>query len=184
MIESLGGITATAVVAAGVLTATSVAATAGTIPRFSAGYVCTVPILGPRAVTVNASLTAIPDRPVARHPIRFRLNIAGLGLQSPISIASWTAAATIDVGGAQTTSFQVTGAGGTVRPGRPVTGVLTGKWTPRVAGTDQLRGGNVTITASVRPLGDVTIPCVPSSPRPVAATLAVAPSAYQLRFSR
>jgi hypothetical protein len=180
MIEPLGGIAIATLAAIGGLTPASAGAMRdGTaVPngvRFSAGYVCTVPILGPRTVLVNAELTAIPDHAVARRPVRFRLHITGLGLRSPISIASWRATATIEVSGAQTTSFQLTGAGGTVAPRQPVTGTLTGDWTPRAAGTDQLRGGPVTITAAVPPLGDATIPCTPTPPRPTAGTLTVTP---------
>jgi hypothetical protein len=42
---------------------------------FSAGYTCSVPVLGARPVTVAGALAASPYRPVAGRPVHFQLHI-------------------------------------------------------------------------------------------------------------
>jgi hypothetical protein len=143
---------------------------------FSAGYTCTVPVLGARSVTMSGTLTAWPSRPAVNTRTRFRLHISSLSLRSPVAINSWSAAAEIDVSGAQSASFRLAGSGASLPAHQPVTGDLAGYWTPRVRGTHELRAGNVTLRANMPLLGDVTALCTPNAPRPVLATLTVAPS--------
>jgi hypothetical protein len=140
---------------------------------FSALYTCTVPVLGARQVTIVGSLTAEPVRPVVGQPVRFQLHISGLSLWSPVPIETWSAAAVIEVGGAQTGSFRLTGSGGPVAPRRPVTADLTGDWTPRVRGTDRFRGGDVVIKGRISRLGGATVPCTPSGSHPQLGFLTV-----------
>ncbi len=147
---------------------------------FSAAYSCSVPVLGTRPVVISGTLTASPERTAAGAPVRFRLHIASLSLQSPVVLNSWSATARINVGGAQTASFRLTGSGGPVPPHQPISGDLTGVWGPKAHGIDQLKGGDVTIRANVPVLGNVISLCVPRSPRPVLETLTVVPSAHDI----
>lgn len=169
---AVAAIALSAATVAGTVTATERPARADT---FLAAYTCTVPILGARPVTIHGSLTADPARAVVNQPIRFRLHISRLSLQSPVAIDEWTATAEVDVAGAQDTSFRVEGTGGAVLPHRPVTGALFGSWTPRAQGTDHFRGGRVMISARVARLGVLTASCTPNTPRPVMETVTVMP---------
>lgn len=165
-------LTASTVLALGGLGAVALEAPAHA-SDFSAAYTCTLPLSGAQAVTITGSLTASPKPATAGSPVQFKLHIANLSLSSPLAIKSWSATAAIDASGAQTASFQVTGSGGAVPANSPITGDLSGSWTPTASGTDQFQGGNVTVKASVTLLGNVTIPCTPNAPRPVAETLTV-----------
>ena len=139
---------------------------------FSAAYTCTFPLQGDQAVTITGSLTASPNPSTVNTPTHFQLNFS-TDLTSPVDINSWSATADIDATGAETATFQMTGSGGAVPANQPISGELAGDWTPTAAGTDQFQGGNITINANVALLGDVTVPCTPSDPRPVAETLTV-----------
>jgi hypothetical protein len=75
--------------------------------------------------------------------------------------------------GAETAQFPVTGTGGPIPANQPIGGVLHGTWAPSVAGTDEVRGGDVAVTANVVLIGDVSLTCTPDEPRPVGATLTV-----------
>jgi hypothetical protein len=173
MMKSLGkqAMAASTVVALGSVGAVAIQAHAHAA-GFSAGYTCRVPVLGAKPVTINGTLTA-PGRTTTNTPARFHLHISSLSLRSPVTINSWNATARIDVTGAQTASFRLRGSGGSVPAHQPITGDLAGVWVPRARGTDQLRAGNVTIKANISPLGDVTVACTPTDPRPVAKTLVV-----------
>jgi hypothetical protein len=138
----------------------------------SAPYTCTTP-LGSQAVSIQASLTATPDPATAGGEIAFELNVSQLGLTAPLTVNSWTATAALDVSGAETAQFPVTGTGGPIPANQPIGGVLHGTWAPSVAGTDEVRGGDVAVTANVVLIGDVSLTCTPDEPRPVGATLTV-----------
>ncbi len=172
MTKSLGGAAVAGLILGGAFVVQPAAASA-----FSAGYVCSVPVLGARPVLISGTLTASPERTQAGAAVRFRLHISALSLQSPVVLNSWSATAGIDVGGAQTASFRLTGSGGPVPPHQPISGDLTGVWVPRAHGVDRLKGGDVTIKASVPVLGNVISLCVPKAPRPVIETLTVLSSA-------
>jgi hypothetical protein len=139
---------------------------------FSAEYTCTLPLEGAQPVTLTGSLTASPNPSTVNTPTNFQLHFTS-SLTAPVDINSWNATADIDASGAETATFQLTGSGGSVPANQPVSGDLAGDWTPTAAGTDQFQGGNVTINANVALLGDVTVPCTPNDPRPVAETLTV-----------
>jgi hypothetical protein len=140
---------------------------------FSADYTCDVPVSGSQTVTITGSLTASPSPSTTGTSTHFALHISNLSLTSPFKINSWSATADIDASGAETATFQVSGSGGSVPANQPITGDLAGDWTPTAAGTDQFQGGNVTVKANISLLGNVTIPCTPNDPRPVAETLTV-----------
>jgi hypothetical protein len=140
---------------------------------FSAAYTCDIPLSGSQAVTISGSLTASPNPSTTGTSTHFALHISNLSLSSPVKINSWSATGDIDVTGAETASFQVSGGGGSVPANQPITGDLAGDWTPTTAGTDQFQGGDVTVQANLSLLGNVTIPCTPDDPRPVAETLTV-----------
>ncbi|WP_329241166.1 hypothetical protein OG417_41725 [Actinoallomurus sp. NBC_01490] len=147
---------------------------------FSATYTCSVPVLGSRSVTIDGRLTASPERATPGRPVRFQLHISRLNLRTPVAIDSWTAVAEIDVTGAQSTSFRMTGTGGPVTPRQPISGDLFGSWTPRAHGTDHFRGANVALTAKVARVGRLTAGCTPTKPRPLMETVTVtSPSARQ-----
>jgi hypothetical protein len=105
-------------------------------------------------------------------PTGFQLDFQS-DLAAPLDINSWTATADIDVSGAETAGFQLTGSGGAVPAGQSISGSMAGSWTPTAAGTDEFRGGVVTINANVVLLGNVTVPRTPNEPRPVGETLTV-----------
>ena len=140
---------------------------------FSAAYTCDIPLSGSQTVTITGTLTASPNPSTVGTSTHFALHISNLSLSSPVAINSWSATAALDVTGAQSASFSVSGRGGSVPANQPITGDLAGDWTPTAAGTDQVQGGNVTVKASGSLLGTLTIPSTPNSPRPVAETLTV-----------
>jgi hypothetical protein len=174
MSESLGkhAMAAATVVALGGLSAVAVQAPAHAAD-FSAAYTCDVPMLGRKTATINGTLIASPNPATVNRKTHFRLQIPNLSLHSPVTIKSWSATAGIGVSGAETAWFQLTGSGGSVLFRQPITGDLTGDWTPMARGIDRFRGGNVTIRLNVLFLGTHTVSCVPKGPRPVAETLRV-----------
>jgi hypothetical protein len=141
---------------------------------FSADYTCAVPMLGSRTVTLDGWLTS-PGQLAINGSGGFQLHISRLGLGAPVAIGSWTASAWIDVRGAEGTSFQVTGSGGFIPAGQPLSGDLTGDWAPAVSGTDLLSVSSITISVNTAAAGNVMAQCVPNEPRPVAETLTVLP---------
>lgn len=140
---------------------------------FSAAYTCTAPVLGTQTVTIGGTLTATPNPATVGTPVGFALHLTQVSLQAPVAINSWTMTASLDVSGAETASFQVAGSGGSVPANTPITGDLAGSWIPTAAGTDEVRGGTVTVNANVFLLGNVTVTCTPNDPRPVGETLTV-----------
>jgi hypothetical protein len=161
-ISAVGGLGAVAV---------SPPARAGT---FSAGLLCNVPMLGARSAVLDGWLTS-PGRTVVGGTTDFQLHISGLSLASPVPIDSWSASAWIDVGGTESTNFQMTGSGGYVAAGQPLTGDLTGTWTPSVRGPHTMSLSGITISADTATAGSVTVQCTAAGPRPVAEALAVIP---------
>ncbi|GAA0320991.1 hypothetical protein NE235_18425 [Actinoallomurus spadix] len=141
--------------------------------RFSMVYTCAVPLLGDRSVGFDGTLTAAPRRPTAGTFTRVDLHVSRLSLRPPVAVTSWSADADVDVGGAQVTGFRLSGSGGPVSAYDPVTGHLTGGWVPEAIGVDRLRLGKVVLRVSTSSFGDVTVPCSPRRPRPVAETLTV-----------
>jgi hypothetical protein len=141
---------------------------------FSATYSCSIPIVGTESVTVDGALTASPNPATAGSAVSFDLSVASLSLTSPLTINSWSATANVAGTGAESSSFQATGSGGTVSAGSPITNAnLTGSWTPTASGTDQFEIGSFTITANVVLLGNVTAPCTPTGTQPISETLTV-----------
>ncbi|MEV5754863.1 hypothetical protein AB0L00_44270 [Actinoallomurus sp. NPDC052308] len=141
--------------------------------RFSMVYTCAVPILGDRSVQFDGTLTATPDRPTVGTFTRVDLHVSRLSLRPPVAVTSWSAVADVDVAGAQTGAFRLSGSGGPVAAYEPVTGDLAGGWVPRAIGVDRLRLARVVLRVSTAPFGDVVVPCSPREPRPVAETLTV-----------
>ena len=138
----------------------------------SAPYTCTSP-LGTQSVTITGSLTADPNPAAAGTEVAFALEVTDLGLTAPLTINSWSGTVDLDVSGAETAQFQASGSGGPIAANQPITGSLAGAWTPTVAGTDEVTGGDVSIVAQVVLLGSVSLTCTPVEPRPVAETLTV-----------
>ena len=138
----------------------------------SAPYACTSP-LGTQSVTIAASLTATPNPAGAGAPVLFQLHVSNLGLTAPLTVNSWTGTVTLAVSGAETAQFTVAGSGGPIPAFRPITGDLSGSWTPSVPGVDEVRGGGVAITANVALIGKVSLTCTPAQPQPVGETLTV-----------
>jgi hypothetical protein len=149
---------------------------------FTAAYTCTVPVLGSRIVVLDGQLSS-PGQTAVNSPAGFQLNIARLSLGSPVAIDSWYASAWIDVTGAESTSFQLTGSGGFVPAQQPISGSLIGEWAPTAHGTDLLSVSSITISANTAVTGNVAVQCVPYAPRPVAETLTVLPL-YNTGWSR
>lgn len=143
---------------------------------FSATYACSVQGLGTRNVTVNGTLNASPDRSAVGRPIRISLHVSGLSLRSPVALESWSAAAGVEVAGAQNGTLRVAGSGGSVPAREPVSVDLGGVWTPRVRGVDRLRTGSIVIRAKARMIGNVTGVCTPAGSRPYAETVVVGSS--------
>ncbi|GIE97629.1 hypothetical protein [Paractinoplanes rishiriensis] len=138
----------------------------------SAPYECTSP-LGAQSVTITATLTATPNPATVGSPVTFDLEVSDLGLTAPLTVSSWSGTVDLDVSGAETAQFTLTGTGGPIPANQPITGTLTGTWTPTAAGTDEITGGDVTITAQVVLLGSISLTCTPVDPRPVGETLTV-----------
>lgn len=161
---------------AAVVTALPLAVLAAPLPAgaapIAAPYTCVSP-LGTDNVSIAAELVTSPDPATAGSPVEFTLTVTDLGVTAPLRINSWSGTAEVDVTGAETTSFTLSGSGGPIAANDPITGVLEGSWTPSVAGTDSLTGADVAITADVLVLGEVELTCTPDEPRPVAATLTV-----------
>jgi hypothetical protein len=140
---------------------------------FSAAYTCTAPVLGTQSVTIDGSLTASPNPAAAGTPVSFALHLSQISLQAPVAINSWTMTVNLEVSGAETAQFPVTGSGGRVPANQPITGDLSGTWTATTPGTDEVRGADVTVNANVFLLGNVIVNCTPNDPRPVGETLTV-----------
>jgi hypothetical protein len=142
--------------------------------QVTATYSCNVPVAGTESVTVDGSLTATPNPATTGSAVSFDLDITSTNLSSPLAISSWTGTADIAGSGAESSSFTVTGSGGSIPAGQDVSDLnLTGSWTPSVAGTDQFVVGDVTLNADVKLLGNVTVTCTPTGTQPVAETLSV-----------
>ncbi|MCW2862007.1 MAG: hypothetical protein JWP48_3715 [Actinoallomurus sp.] len=176
MITSLGkhAVTVTTVFAIGGLSAVAVQAPARA-SGFSAAYTCNISNLGQTAAVLNGWLTS-PGTTFSG-PSRFLLHISSLNLQSPVPIDSWSATAWINVGGAENTTFQVSGSGGPVPAQGAIAGDLVGDWAPSTGGTDLLSVGGIELTANSAEAGSVPVQCVPNGST-VAEVLRVA-SPYQ-----
>jgi hypothetical protein len=144
---------------------------------FSTTYTCNVPMLGSRTAVLDGWLTS-PGQTAVSRPTGFRLHISSLNMRTPIALHSWSASAWVTVGGAENSAFRMTGSGGYVPAGQPISGDLTGDWSPAVGGTDLLSVGRIKITATTAMTGPVTAHCVANEPGPVAETLSVQPSYY------
>lgn len=140
---------------------------------FSAAYTCTAPILGTQHATIDGSITATPNPATVGTPVGVQLHLAQISLRAPVTINSWTMTSNLDVTGAETAQFAVTGSGGRVPANGPITGDLAGSWTPTAAGTAEIRGADVVVHANVFLLGNITINCTPDEPRPVGETVTV-----------
>lgn len=141
---------------------------------FSATYSCSVPIVGTETATVDGSLTASPNPATAGSAVSFALDVTSISLSSPLAIDSWSATAAIAGSGAESSSFDATGSGGSIPANQAISDVdLTGSWTPSVSGTDTFVIGDITINADVELLGSLTVTCTPSGTQPTAETLTV-----------
>ncbi|GAB2800450.1 hypothetical protein GCM10027176_00580 [Actinoallomurus bryophytorum] len=172
-------VTASAVFALGGLSAITAQAPAQA-SGFSAAYTCNISNLGQVPAVLNGWLSS--PGTAFNGPASFRLHISSLNLQSPIPIDSWSATAWINVGGAENTTFQVAGGGGSVPAQGALAGDLVGDWAPVMGGTDFLRVGGLEITANSAEAGSVPVQCVPNG-APVAEVLRVA-SPYHGRWIR
>jgi hypothetical protein len=172
MKKSLGRRAATVatVIALGGLGVIAAQAPAGA-SAFTAAYTCNS-VLGAQSITVNGTATASPNPTSVNTSTHFTVHV-DTTLSSPLTVNSWSATLTADVSGAQTTSFPLTGSGGSIPANRPISADVAGDWTPTVVGTDQFQGGDLTIRANVAIFGNITATCTPDSPRPVAETLTV-----------
>jgi hypothetical protein len=127
---------------------------------FSAAYTCNISNLGQTQAVLNGWLTS-PGTTFSG-PARFRLHISSLNLQAPLPIDSWSATAWINVGGAENTTFQVSGGGGPVPAQGVIAGDLVGDWAPYMGGTDLLSVGGIELTANSAEAGSVPVQCVPN----------------------
>jgi hypothetical protein len=159
---------ATAIAAGGL--ATVAAQTPARAAGFTSAYTCTVPMVGSRTAVLNGWLSS-PEHTGVGRPTGFQLHIASLSVGAPIAIDSWSASAWVDVSGSENSSFQLTGSGGFVPAGQPLSGDLSGDWAPSVRGLHMLSVSGLTVTANTPSTGNVTAQCVANEPRPVAATL-------------
>jgi hypothetical protein len=171
-VMAVGGLGAIAVQAAGQATARA----AG----FSTTYTCSGPMLGTRSAVLEGWLSS-PGQTAVNQPVGFRLHISSLGLGAPYPLGSWSASARIRVGGAENSAFRVTGSGGYVPVGQPLSGDLSGEWVPAANGPHDLSVGGIAINANT-PGGSLTAYCAATEPRPVAETLSVFP-VYQTGWS-
>jgi hypothetical protein len=141
---------------------------------FSATYSCSVPIVGTKTATVDATLTASPNPATAGSAVSFALDVSSISLAPPLEVYSWSATADITGSGAESSSFDATGTGGELPSGQDISNVdLSGSWTPSTDGTDTFVVGDINIDADVFLLGDVTVSCTPSGTQPTAETLTV-----------
>jgi hypothetical protein len=164
-VMAVGGLGAIAVQAAGQATAQA----AG----FSTAYTCSGPMLGTRTAVLDGWLTS-PGQTAVNQPVGFQLHISSLSLGAPYAIGSWSASARVRVGGAENSAFRLTGSGGFVPVGQPLSGDLSGEWTPTANGSDVLSVGRIEISANTS-AGTLTAYCGATEPRPVAETLSVFP---------
>jgi hypothetical protein len=161
-----------AALAAGTITAVAVQSPA-LADDFSANYTCTGPLIGTSPATIDGTLTATPNPAAAGSPVDFALHIASVSLTAPLPMNSWSITTTMEVNGAETNEFDVTGTGGSVPANTPISGDLAGQFTPSASGDDVVTGGDVTVVTNLFLLGDVTITCTPVEPIPPGVTLTV-----------
>jgi hypothetical protein len=141
---------------------------------FTATYSCSNSLLGTKVVTVDSALTASPSPATAGSPVSFDLSIGSLSLTSPLAINSWSASADVAGSGAESSAFRITGSGGYIPPGQPITdSSLTGSWTPAAAGADEFKIGDITISVNTDLFGNASATCTPTGTEPVAETLTV-----------
>jgi hypothetical protein len=171
MITSFGkyAVAVAAALSAGGL-ATAAAQTPARAAGFTSTYTCTVPMVGSQTAVLNGWLSS-PEHAGVGRPTGFQLHISSLSVDTPIAIDSWSASAWVDVSGSENSSFQMTGSGGFVAAGQPLSGDLSGDWAPSVRGPHVLSISGLTITANTPVTGNVTAQCTANEPRPVAATL-------------
>jgi hypothetical protein len=175
MNHRIGGMSAAV---AAVLALGSAGAVAAQVPAsastISETYSCDVPLAGTETVTANGSLTASPNPATSGSAVSFDLDVTSLSLSSPLAINSWTGTADIAGSGAQTSSFTVSGSGGSIPANQDISNLnFTGSWTPTASGTDDFTVGDVSLVANVELLGNETVTCTPTGTPPVAETLSV-----------
>jgi hypothetical protein len=142
--------------------------------EITATYSCDVPIVGTESITVEGTLTATPNPATTGSAVSFDLDVTSTSLSSPLAINSWSGTADIAGSGAESSSFTVSGSGGSIPAGQDISDLnFTGSWTPSVAGTDQFVVGDVTLNADVELIGSTTVTCTPTGTQPVAETLTV-----------
>lgn len=150
------------------------AAAPASASQVTATYSCAVPTAGTETVTVEGTLTATPNPATAGSAVSFDLDVTSTSLSSPLAINSWSGTADIAGSGAESSSFTVTGSGGSIPANQDISNLnFTGSWTPSAAGTDQFVVGDVTLKADIKLLGNQTVTCTPSGTQPVAETLTV-----------
>ena len=147
---------------------------------FSAAYTCNISNMGQTPAVLTGWLSSPGTSYVG--PGRFRLHITSMNLQAPLPIQSWSATAWINVSGAENSTFQVSGSGGTVPMQGAIAGDLVGSWAPVMGGIDTLSVGGIEITANSAEAGSVPVQCVPNG-APVADVLRVV-SPYHGHWNR
>lgn len=158
---------AAAILALGALGAVAVPAAAQAADSVTATYTCHLPT-GDQTGDFTAEVTLDPAAPVAGQPVNVSVDLTQVPFTSPVQVNSYDATLTINVTGAETTSFDVTKSSDTPIPANdPITVEdMAGTWTPTVAGDDVGTPGNAVVNANVVLLGDVTITCEPAGDVP------------------
>ncbi|MGH3167633.1 MAG: hypothetical protein ACRDN0_17305 [Trebonia sp.] len=106
--------------------------------------------------------------------VSFDLDVTRLSLSSPLAINSWSGTADIAGSGTESSSFTVSGSGGSIPANQDISNLnFTGSWTPTASGTDNFTVGDVTIKANIELIGTQTVTCTPTGTPPVAETLSV-----------
>lgn len=158
---------AAVIVALGALGVLSAPGAAQAATDVTANYTCHLPT-GDQTGDFTASVTLDPAAPTSGSAVNVNVDLTQVPFTSPVQVNNYDATLTINVTGAETSSFTVTKSSDTgFGAGDPITVQgLTGTWTPSAAGDDTGTPAEAVVNANVALLGDVTITCDPNGDVP------------------
>lgn len=158
---------AAAILALGALGTMAVPSAAQAATSVTANYTCHLPT-GDQSGDFTADVTLDPAAPVSGQPVAVTVDLTQVPFTAPVQINNYDATLTINVSGAETSSFTVSKSSDTPIPANdPITVEdMTGTWTPSAAGEDTGTPGSAVVNANVAILGDVTVTCEPNGTVP------------------
>lgn len=158
---------AAAILALGALGVLAAPGAAQAATDVTANYTCHLPT-GDQTGDFTASVTLDPAAPTSGQAVNVTVDLTQVPFTAPVQVNSYDATLTINVTGAETSSFTVSKSSDTPIPAnQPITVEgMTGTWTPSASGDDTGTPGEAVVNANVELLGDVTVTCDPNGDVP------------------